>query len=601
MDRSTERGTEGGRGGEESRDQSRYLGCLRKKQLIMVCVCAGILLVLFTIVTAVVVTQNSGPHPLHWFSTGGDMLDFLVQTGDITEKDALLATWYHRANNQSEMNTALRSDIMILEADVTVQGLNTANETTLPIMAHPPHVYSDNTLNQWLDAVLKSRKGVKLDFKSLKAVGPSLDLLKEKNRTSGLNRPIWINADILHGPNVPGFYPVVNGSSFLSLVQQKFPEVTLSPGWAVLYVPQFPNVTYTQAMVEKMYDIIRLAPQPITFPIYVLMARSGWPHIAWLLSQSPRFSLTLWQGNVNPSVEDLLFIRDNSHPRRVYYDIYEPILSNFKQAANQRGRVRRFYPGGDLHDYFLSKHRDGRDILWHNVRDSASLESLLAGDHGGMLVITVGFVPEQPGVPVLEGSGSAPVFSLWACLDRVLSSSGLWGFYLRVGNRDVLEGSLRVLSELYDRNRLYRPVWVNMALSQGCFSTQGYISGEAYLATVNQVFSHITLAPSWPPEALEEGYTTPLVRDMEVLLEGAWQGVALQVGAEPLGRSGKGLKGLQSKYSLIVEEGVERGRIIEEEGKEQIVRTLRQVSRKRRVYCTPDQYRTRIYMDMDQS
>ena len=87
-----------------------------------------------------------------------------------------------------------------------------------------------------------------------------------------------------------------------------------------------------------------------------------------------------------------------------------------------------------------------------------------------MLVITVAFVPEQPGVPVLEGS--APVFSLWACLDRVLSSPGLWGFYLRVENRDVLEGSLRVLSELYERNRLYRPVWVNMALSHGCFSTQ---------------------------------------------------------------------------------------------------------------------------------
>ena len=49
-----------------------------------------------------------------------------------------------------------------------------------------------------------------------------------------------------------------------------------------------------------------------------------------------RFSLTLWQGNVNPSVEDLLFIRDNSHPRKVYYDIYEPVLSQFKQAASEK-------------------------------------------------------------------------------------------------------------------------------------------------------------------------------------------------------------------------------------------------------------------------
>lgn len=48
---------------------------------------------------------------------------------------------------------------MILEADINVQGHNTANETNIPIMAHPPDIYSDNTLEEWLDAVLKSKKG----------------------------------------------------------------------------------------------------------------------------------------------------------------------------------------------------------------------------------------------------------------------------------------------------------------------------------------------------------------------------------------------------------------------------------------------------------
>lgn len=48
---------------------------------------------------------------------------------------------------------------MILEADVNVQGHNTVNETNTPIMAHPPDIYSDNTLEQWLDAVIKSKKG----------------------------------------------------------------------------------------------------------------------------------------------------------------------------------------------------------------------------------------------------------------------------------------------------------------------------------------------------------------------------------------------------------------------------------------------------------
>lgn len=52
---------------------------------------------------------------------------------------------------------------MVLEADVTVEGLNTANETGVPIMAHPPAIYSDNTLQQWLETVLaSSQKGKNL-------------------------------------------------------------------------------------------------------------------------------------------------------------------------------------------------------------------------------------------------------------------------------------------------------------------------------------------------------------------------------------------------------------------------------------------------------
>lgn len=49
---------------------------------------------------------------------------------------------------------------MILEADVTLEGYNTPAMKPIPIMAHPPDVYSDNTLDQWLDAVLASRKGI---------------------------------------------------------------------------------------------------------------------------------------------------------------------------------------------------------------------------------------------------------------------------------------------------------------------------------------------------------------------------------------------------------------------------------------------------------
>lgn len=65
----------------------------------------------------------------------------------------------------------LSGEFMILEADVTVEGHGTPGEKPIPIMAHPPDIYSDNTLDQWLDAVLASRKGPGLRQNSQTAVG----------------------------------------------------------------------------------------------------------------------------------------------------------------------------------------------------------------------------------------------------------------------------------------------------------------------------------------------------------------------------------------------------------------------------------------------
>lgn len=37
------------------------------------------------------------------------------------------------------------------------------------------------------------------------------------------------------------------------------------------------------------------------------------------------------------SVEDLLFIRDNSATHQIYYDLFEAVLSQFKQLARKKG------------------------------------------------------------------------------------------------------------------------------------------------------------------------------------------------------------------------------------------------------------------------
>lgn len=52
---------------------------------------------------------------------------------------------------------------------------------------------------------------MKLDFKSLDAVGLSLDVLNQKKKSRDINRPVWINADVLLGPNTPTFVPPLNG------------------------------------------------------------------------------------------------------------------------------------------------------------------------------------------------------------------------------------------------------------------------------------------------------------------------------------------------------------------------------------------------------
>ncbi|XP_053507012.1 protein FAM151A [Ictalurus furcatus] len=575
---------------DEEKETKTILGIFTRQQFTIFCVALGLVVLLLVVtVTSVVLTMNSGSgtsETMVTFPTDGDMLEFLLQNGEIQEKDGLYATWYHAANSKAETKKALESDVMILEADVNVQGHNTVNETNIPIMAHPPDVYSDNTLEEWLDAVIKSKKGIKLDFKSLQAVEPSLDLLRIKNQT-GINRPVWLNADILPGPNVPGFWPVVNGTQFFELIQTKFPDVTISPGWKVLYLPIFPNVTYTQSMVMKMYDTIKHLPQKITFPVLAVMAKNGWPHLSWLLSQSSRFSLTLWQGEENPTLNDLLFIRDNSNPQRIYYDIYEPVLSQFKEAAKQKDRPRRFYTGGDIVDYFKPADSDGLNILWEEVYDLASLLSLLRDSPGGMLVIPVTSGTGDARTPVVEGS--RPELPLRDCLDLILASKNPWGIYVMVKSPIQLATSLHLLREAYTSDLLYRPIWINMDIAHGVFNVEGYVTGLEFVRTINQIFPYVTMAPSWPQEVLSQGYTPQMVEDMMELFQEVWQDVSLQLLAVYLERSEAGIRILQqsqARFSLTVEHRTRNGGL----GMESFV-LVRNGTRQRTFYNIPNAFK----------
>ncbi|XP_067893646.1 protein FAM151A [Heterodontus francisci] len=536
------------------------------------------------------------------FSTGGDLLEYLLQHGMIERKDALLVTWHHAANSKSQMKEALTGNAMVLEADVNIEGFNTVNKTGTPIMAHPPDIYSDNTLQEWLDAVIKSKKGIKLDFKSIDAVNPSLDILVKKYNEISFNRPVWLNADILIGPNVPGFMQPVNASRFLALIQLRFPNVILSPGWMSLYLPLIATKPYTQKMVEEMYGLVKGLPQRVTFPVRAVLLKQAWPHFSWLLSQSPRYSLTLWQGSIDPIiVEDLLFFRDNSNIEQIYYDIYEPVLSEFKQIALQTNRSRRFYPGGKLLDYFPHQDLDELQINWFDFGTTDMvLTELFQGNDGGMLILNVERTANSgsEAIPMVESLEDGFEFPLESALNRILISSKPWGIYLKIKSQQALAPTLHLLHRAYTTHLLRVPVWVSMDLSYGSFTTPGYIEGKKFIKTINEIFPFVTIAPSWPNEALAHGYTQPLVEDMLSLCQGLWQTVSFQLQAVALGKSWKATTGLlqaSPSYTLTVEHLHVQGTYMD--GFQGLI-NIRTYSTRGIYYRLPQDYRNRFHIDV---
>jgi hypothetical protein len=59
------------------------------------------------------------------------------------------------------------------------------------------------------------------------------------NMKQHLQRPVWINADILPGPN--GSSKVVDAKAFLDTVTSFFPDVTFSLGWTTGWHPEKVN------------------------------------------------------------------------------------------------------------------------------------------------------------------------------------------------------------------------------------------------------------------------------------------------------------------------------------------------------------------------
>ncbi|XP_046377892.2 protein FAM151A-like [Haliotis rufescens] len=242
-------------------------------------------------------------------------------------QDAAKVTWAHRVTNLKYMNEAIKGDVMFLEGDVLLEGHDSKHDTPIPIMAHPPEVHSDLRVKDFLHMASASGKSIKLDFKSLESLEPSLSLLAEMHKEGGIKAPVWINADILTGPNTD--QKGLNASVFLSKINTIFPEVTISIGWTTEWLPTGDNAGYSFPMVQTMNKHAIVLRQPVTFPVRASLVRKSWENLDWLLHQSRGYSLTVWTPSPNTDVvelEDMQFVRKHSEATKVYFDLPQDLM-----------------------------------------------------------------------------------------------------------------------------------------------------------------------------------------------------------------------------------------------------------------------------------
>ncbi|XP_076173961.1 protein FAM151B isoform X2 [Ptiloglossa arizonensis] len=246
--------------------------------------------------------------------------------------------WAHAVNARAKLDEALKDgNVAMLEGDVSlgnVTGTNAAD--AVPIMAHPPAVTSDLSLEDFLKTVVESKtgKGIKLDFKSIEAFEASRPILENKKNL--LAFPVFLNADILPGPVNATTVPV-DAKSFLSGAKA-FPNYTLSVGWTTRYGVEA-NVTegrYTAEQIDKMIDTLaeQNLTQPITYPVRAGPAANDIEAIESLTKRSPAVNdatLTVWSAEGDKvDAERLSALVERVGVDKVYLDVPDDLAKRLR-------------------------------------------------------------------------------------------------------------------------------------------------------------------------------------------------------------------------------------------------------------------------------
>lgn len=121
----------------------------------------------------------------------------------------------------------------------------------------------------------------------------------------------------MQGPG--GDAALFSPKEFVETVCAAFPDSILSLGWRTKYQP---GLFYTSDVIDAMRSAVAGVTGLITFAVRACYLRESLAVLRRLLD-APRHSFTLW--NNEPLGPGLLqWIRENTDPKRCFYDLITP-------------------------------------------------------------------------------------------------------------------------------------------------------------------------------------------------------------------------------------------------------------------------------------
>ena len=284
-------------------------------------------------------------------------------------------TWLHAVNSPELLEQGLSGKTMMLEADVLMRN-NMVDGT--PVMAHPPAVDSNLTLQTFLEKTTTSlSKGIKLDFKTIQVVEPALKMIKNVTSGQQVTNPIWLNADILPGPCYDEVCVPVDHERFLSLCKSYYPNATLSISWTTGNNMTASKNYYNWSQVLPMGKLVSQIAQPITFPFRANLVQRSWDQLQWLLDLSEEFTVTIWSSTTDKlDPLDLVALRNNVSFKRIYYDLPPDQEKAFEDALKSNSDIVK---KKEAFEWKASAAKDCQDVLvGHN--------SVMFSGQGGTVV-----------------------------------------------------------------------------------------------------------------------------------------------------------------------------------------------------------------------